>query len=611
MNVSTTENYSQDTLPVSLHHFRSLFYQFLHSAREEIEFYARNKTNLIFPNVSKSTMIDLCHEAELIFRTEASLIDIQSPCLIIGDIHGHVLDLLRILKHCGVPHEDHLDPRFKDGSNIETTYKQVPNLKYIFLGDLIDRGEFSVETITIVFLLKVLFPTNVYIIRGNHEFDFLAKQCGFLAQVCNIFTDEDVPTFQESPYGEVFRRESPGSQVYSAFMSSFSYLPFGIRIDEKMLCVHGGIGPRVTSINSVSDIVRPINDFGMSEVADSLLWSDPFQSESAEDKTNQKNKLPFLTIDEPSFSEPIVTPLQPMKRSKSDVNSSATKFFEPSNRGTGFIFGYPALDHFLNSSDLEVLVRAHECVLAGCEELFNGRLITVFSASNYCGFVKNYSAILHVKSKTDENDNTTILNRCEVFRFIPLDYLKKPVPITINISRNLDTFSPDHTNLSSARVIELSGYYKRYSSQMTKNTPITQLIQKPLKQTKVNYPKSDAQNNNSNNDDNSNENNTQFVSLRDPHKLAGLKGNAPSTFVRRDVSQFRQNQLLNKLPKFGMKRTHTHQAELPAFIMPKASNTVNKGLASSQNSTQTFMDNDQPVISLIPKLKPHPKAEMT
>lgn len=132
MNVSTTENYSQDTLPVSLHHFRSLFYQFLHSAREEIEFYARNKINLIFPNVSKSTMIDLCHEAELIFRTEASLIDIQSPCLIIGDIHGHVLDLLRILKHCGVPHEDHLDPRFKDGSNIETTYKQVPNLKYIF-----------------------------------------------------------------------------------------------------------------------------------------------------------------------------------------------------------------------------------------------------------------------------------------------------------------------------------------------------------------------------------------------------------------------------------------------------------------------------------------------
>lgn len=324
--------------------------RFMQAASADIEFYACQNLQLNLPIISKQMLLLLISNVELIFQSEPIFLDIESPCTIVGDIHGHILDLFRILKTQGLPDKT----------------------RYVFLGDLVDRGEFSVETIALVYLLKFLWPQNVFIIRGNHEFDFLASQCGFKKQLLETYYDES---------------------VYRHYLSSFSEIPLAIRIDNKMLCVHGGIGPSLFSVKQIASLKKPIFDFG-SELIDPLLWSDP---------------------------------------------NDSVESFEPSSRGTGFFFSESVLAEFLNLSNLEVLVRAHECVMEGSEAKFHGKLITVFSASNYCGIVKNMSAIIKV---TAPMELTSV-------RFPPLDYLKRPIHVKTmqRISTSLST-----TIFNSARV---------------------------------------------------------------------------------------------------------------------------------------------------------------
>lgn len=309
--------------------FGPLFMKFMNAVSEDIELYAIQKIQLQMPTIPKPLLLQLIAAAETDFQNEPTLIDIQSPCTIVGDIHGHVLDLFRILKTQGLP----------------------DSTKYVFLGDLVDRGEFSIEVIAMVYMLKVLYPNNVFLLRGNHEFDFLASQCGFKKQVLEIYDDT----------------------IYKAFLSSFSYIPLAIRIDNQILCVHGGIGPTMFSVKQIAQLEKPIHEFGP-ELLDALLWSDP---------------------------------------------NDSVESFEPSTRGTGFFFSKSALDEFLDLSRLQLLIRGHECVMDGYESKFDSKLITVFSASNYCGIVRNQSAVMKV---TGPNEYSFV-------QFDPLEYLRRPIHV--------------------------------------------------------------------------------------------------------------------------------------------------------------------------------------
>lgn len=330
--------------------FEALLNRFMQAVSADVEFYACQNLQLNLPSISKQMILLLTSNVELIFQSEPTLLDIESPCTIVGDIHGHILDLFRILKTQGLPDKT----------------------RYVFLGDLVDRGEFSVETIALVYLLKILWPQNVFVIRGNHEFDFLASQCGFKKQLLETYSDES---------------------IYRHYLSSFSEIPLAIRIDKRMLCVHGGIGPSLFSIKQIANLEKPIFDFG-SELIDPLLWSDP---------------------------------------------NDSVESFEPSSRGTGFFFSESVLDEFLNLSNLNILIRAHECVMEGSEPKFHNKLITVFSASNYCGIVKNMSAIIKVTAPMEYS----------FVQFPPLDYLKRPIHVKTmqRISTSLST-----TLFNSARV---------------------------------------------------------------------------------------------------------------------------------------------------------------
>ncbi|OHT04130.1 Ser/Thr protein phosphatase [Tritrichomonas foetus] len=285
--------------------FKTFLMKHLELLHQDVLLTSSLKIPIHIPVIPPKMLHQLCEQVSFIFSLEPSVLELTSPITIVGDLHGHYLDLIRIHQDCGHPCAT----------------------KYLFLGDIVDRGEFSLETITLIYLMKVLYPTNVYIIRGNHEFDALCSKYGFYSEIYNEYRLAD---------------------IYQNFLTSFSYMPIGAIIDDVNICVHGGIGPQMTSVEIMKSIRRPIDNF-LNQFISPLVWSDP---------------------------------------------SAATKDFKASPRGTGYLFGQDPLLNFLEVSHSVRLIRGHECVQTGFISQFEDRCITVFSASNYCGVSGNESAVL-------------------------------------------------------------------------------------------------------------------------------------------------------------------------------------------------------------------------
>jgi protein phosphatase len=192
---------------------------------------ARNNTFLSLPRFSPVVVARICRDAGQLFAIEDTLLELSSPILIVGDIHGQILDLVRIIQTCGRP----------------------PDVRYLFLGDLVDRGEFSLESVLLIFVLKLLFPSHIYLIRGNHEFDSSTREFGFESELLQVYADR---------------------RVYESFMRAFSVIPLAATIDRHVLCIHGGIGPMLVSLSQIRTLQRPI-DVAESALISQMLWSDP------------------------------------------------------------------------------------------------------------------------------------------------------------------------------------------------------------------------------------------------------------------------------------------------------------------------------------------------
>jgi protein phosphatase len=178
--------------------------------------------------------------------------------------------------------------------------------------------------------LKILYPNDVYLIRGNHEFESVCFNGGFQEEMKNYFENPELLQF-----------------TYSAF----SFIPLAAKVNSTVLCIHGGIGPSVNSVDQILKLERPIINFNQS-VCEYLVWSDP---------------------------------------------DDLISYYNESNRGLGVLFGRFPFGEFISQSNLNLVVRGHECVSNGCEKHFEGKLVTVFSASNYCGVSGNKSAVLYFK----------------------------------------------------------------------------------------------------------------------------------------------------------------------------------------------------------------------
>ena len=172
-------------------------------------------------------LINKCKE---ILKQQPSFLELACPISILGDIHGQYFDLLRLFEYGGYP----------------------PSTNYLFLGDYVDRGKQSIETICLLMAYKIKYPENFFMIRGNHEAELVNRIYGF--------------------YDECRKRYNV--KLWKNFTDMFNWLPIAALIDDKIFCVHGGLSPDLENIEQLYDIVRP-TDVPNSGLLCDILWSDP------------------------------------------------------------------------------------------------------------------------------------------------------------------------------------------------------------------------------------------------------------------------------------------------------------------------------------------------
>ena len=173
----------------------------------------------------------LVAKAKEVLAKEDNVQPVSAPVTICGDVHGQFHDLLELFTIGG----------------------KCPDTNYLFMGDYVDRGYHSIETLCLLLLLKIRYPTRIYLTRGNHESTEITQLYGFY--------DECVQKFGNA-------------NVWKMFTELFNYLPISAIVNNKIFCLHGGLSPDIETIDEIRKIDRR-RDVPSSGAMCDLLWSDP------------------------------------------------------------------------------------------------------------------------------------------------------------------------------------------------------------------------------------------------------------------------------------------------------------------------------------------------
>ncbi|KAL3074433.1 hypothetical protein niasHS_015263 [Heterodera schachtii] len=192
-----------------------------------------------FPKeVSSGEIQQLCAAATDAFKRQPSLVEILPPVMVCGDIHGQFPDLMRIFNCFGTP----------------------PEKKYLFLGDYVDRGAQSVETIMLLLCYKVKYPTSIVLLRGNHETSDINATYGFKKEL-----EKRYPAHSKA--------------LFDSFNDAFAWMPLTGLIGQKILCMHGGISDKIRSIEQLKQLERPMRSPPTRSLHIDLMWSDPMETQ--------------------------------------------------------------------------------------------------------------------------------------------------------------------------------------------------------------------------------------------------------------------------------------------------------------------------------------------
>lgn len=259
----------------------------------------------------------IIEEGTKILRQEPNLLEMDAPITVCGDIHGQYYDLMKLFEVGGDPAET----------------------RYLFLGDYVDRGYFSVDCVLYLWSLKIWFPNTIWLLRGNHECRHLTDYFTFKLECKHKYSEK----------------------IYEACMDSFCALPLAAVMNKQFLCIHGGLSPELHTLEDFKQIDRFREPPTHGLMCD-LLWADPLE-EFGQEKTSEY-------------------------------------FIHNHVRGCSYFFSYPAACNFLEKNNLLSIIRAHEAQDAGYRMYRKTRttgfpsVMTIFSAPNYLDVYNNKAAVL-------------------------------------------------------------------------------------------------------------------------------------------------------------------------------------------------------------------------
>eukprot|EP00800_Vazella_pourtalesii_P013724 TRINITY_DN3342_c0_g2_i1.p1 TRINITY_DN3342_c0_g2~~TRINITY_DN3342_c0_g2_i1.p1 ORF type:complete len:432 (+),score=79.84 TRINITY_DN3342_c0_g2_i1:57-1298(+) len=268
--------------------------------------------------IEEEAALKIIREGKELLRKEENLLNIECnrPVTVCGDVHGQFFDLLKL---------------FEVGGPIDST-------TYLFLGDYVDRGYFSIECVLYLWSLKISYPNTLFMLRGNHECRHLTEYFTFKQECCIKYSEH----------------------LYDECMDAFDCLPLAAIMNKQFLCVHGGLSPEITSLDDIIKINR-FQEIPPSGAMCDLLWSDPLEKYGCED--------------------------------------TGTEYFTHNTvRGCSYFYSFQAICDFLSKNQLLSVIRAHEAQDAGYKMYEKSKgfpsLITLFSAPNYLDVFNNKAAVL-------------------------------------------------------------------------------------------------------------------------------------------------------------------------------------------------------------------------
>lgn len=272
------------------------------------------KTHLLNEGrLTENQLFKIISDGNSVLKNEPNLLRIDQKCFIFGDVHGQFYDLVSII----------------DKFDLE---KDV----LLFLGDYVDRGAFGVETYLYLLLLKSYYPSNIYILRGNHESEKMTMYFTFKAEC-------------EYKYG---------AQAYKSFIESFKHLPVAAVVQNKAFCCHGGISPDLNKVEKINSIDR-YKEIEYNGLFCDIFWSDPHTyydtGVGISWEYNEKRKCSVM-------------------------------------------FNFDNVCAFLDRNSLSTIIRAHEVQESGYRlmKTYKGHpsVVTVFSAPRYCDTYTNLGAYI-------------------------------------------------------------------------------------------------------------------------------------------------------------------------------------------------------------------------
>lgn len=337
--------------------------------------------------IPEAQVRELCHKARELLIEEGNVVTVAAPVTICGDIHGQFHDLMELFRVGG----------------------DVPDTNYLFMGDFVDRGFYSLESFLLLLCLKVRYPDRMTLIRGNHESRQITTVYGFYDECLRKYGSANVwryccEVFDYLALGAIVlgasnslepSRQKDVTKESNSITSTQEYIDPDIEIEVlnseggiissiprqkpkakgspvktgppgtgasgysrgspqgsssgAVLCVHGGLSPLVNSIDKIRLLDRKQEVPHEGAMCD-LLWSDPDEIDG----------------------------------------------WGLSPRGAGFLFGADIVKVFNHHNDLSLIARAHQLVMEGFKEMFDNSIVTVWSAPNYCYRCGNVAAILEL-----------------------------------------------------------------------------------------------------------------------------------------------------------------------------------------------------------------------